>query len=306
MSAAAPPERILVLANASAGSAERDVLGRCQELLAAVAQTRVAWSEGPEELAATLDTLDPRTALVVAGGDGSLNVVVNLLATRRRLSVGHPLALLPLGTGNDFARSAGVPSDPIAAATAAADAIRTGSLAEMDAVVADDGRVVVNAAHVGVGAVAARRGQRLKRALGPLGYVLGAAAAAGTRSLRVAVTVDDVCVTDFDRSVLMVGIGNGRTIGGGTPLAPGAAADDHLLDVVVSFPQTALARLGYALALKGGRHPGRDDVMTMRGREVRVAGEPFEVNEDGELLGDRRERTWRVSPAAWSLYRPSD
>ncbi|MGN6524001.1 MAG: diacylglycerol/lipid kinase family protein, partial [Actinomycetes bacterium] len=220
MSAAAPPERILVLANASAGSAERDVLERCQELLAAVAETQVAWSEGPEELAATLDTLDSRTALVVAGGDGSLNVVVNLLATRGRLSVGHPLALLPLGTGNDFARSAGVPSDPIAAATEAAAAMRTGSVAEMDAVVADDGRVVVNAAHVGVGAVAARRGQRLKRALGPLGYVLGAAAAAGTPSLRVAVTVDDVAATDFDRPVLMVGIGNGRTIGGGTPLAP--------------------------------------------------------------------------------------
>jgi diacylglycerol kinase family enzyme len=96
-------------------------------------------------------------------------------------------------------------------------------------------------------------------------------------------------------------VANGRTIGGGTELAPDAEPDDGLVDVVVATSTGPLARLGFAAGLRDGSHVDRDDVVALRGRTVRVRGEAFPVNADGELSGPHSERTWSVLPHAWSL-----
>ena len=81
----------------------------------------------------------------------------------------------------------------------------------------------------------------------------------------------------------MVGVANGRTIGGGAELAPDAAPDDGLLDVVVATSTGPLARVRLRDALREGEHVERDDVLVVRGRSVTVTGEAFPVNADGEL-----------------------
>ena len=83
----------------------------------------------------------------------------------------------------------------------------------------------------------------------------------------------------------MVGVANGRTIGGGAELAPDASPDDGLVDVVVATSTGPLARLGFATSLREGDHVERDDVLVVRGRSVTVTGEEFPVNADGELYG---------------------
>ena len=170
----------------------------------------------------------------------------------------------------------------------------------LDLVVDDDGGVVVNAVHLGVGAEAAERASGLKGRLGKAAYAVGgvlAGAGAAGWSLRVVVDGDPL---DLDGEALMVGVANGRTIGGGAELAPGAEPDDGLLDVVVATSTGPLARLGFGAALRGGDHVGRDDVLTVRGRAVTVSGDPFPLNADGELSGPLAARTWTVEPGAWA------
>ncbi len=102
----------------------------------------------------------------------------------------------------------------------------------------------------------------------------------------------------------MVGVGNGKTIGGGTPLCPHAAPDDGLLDVVVVNATGAAARVAFAAALRTGRHLERGDVHHARGREVRISGDSVAHNVDGEVSDEVRERSYRLVPSAWSLLAP--
>ena len=112
-------------------------------------------------------------------------------------------------------------------------------------------------------------------------------------------------VADGHRRSLMVGVGNGRGIGGGTELLPTALPDDGLLDVLVSYATGPFARARYGAALAAGSHLQDRDVRWARGRSVTVSGEPAGVNADGELGDEVTSRTWTVEPGAWSLVRPA-
>jgi YegS/Rv2252/BmrU family lipid kinase len=253
----------------------------------------------PGDLGRVLAGLGGRT-LVVVGGDGSVHTAVATLLSRGQLSGDRPIGLVPLGTGNDLARTLELPLDPAAAARA----LLTGRPRPLDLVVDDAGGVVVNAVHLGVGAEAAEKATALKDRLGRAAYTVGSlAAGAGATGWHLQVVVDGVLV-DVDREVLMVAVANGRTIGGGAPLAPDASPDDGLVDVVVATSTGPLARLGFARALRDGEHVERDDVLVVRGRTVTVTGDPFPLNADGELDGPVSARTWTVRPAAWSLVVP--
>lgn len=162
---------------------------------------------------------------------------------------------------------------------------------------------------MGIGAEAGRRAQAWKPTLGVAAYSLGSVAAGAVETgWRLIVEVDGRVVQEPDEPVLMVGVSNGRSIGGGAPLAPTAEPDDGLLDVVISAATGPLARAGYAVALRDGEHVARDDVSVHRGRTVSVLAaderEEFSVNVDGELSGPMRSRTWMVRPKAWSLLVP--
>ena len=289
----------LLLASAHAGSAEEAAVEAARAVLAEAGPVEVVSTGTPEELDAALDACGSRR-LVVAGGDGSLHLAVTRLRARGELA-DRPIALVPMGTGNDLARSLGVPLEP----DEAARLVLTGRPQPLDLLVDDVGGVVVNAVHVGVGAEAAERAGRLKPVLGLLAYPLGAVFA-GLRASgwRLRVEVDGTVLADAHRRSLMVGIGNGRSIGGGTELFPDATPDDGLLDVVVSRATGPLARVRYGTALRSGTHLDDPDVRTARGRTVTVSGEVVGVNADGELGDEVTARTWTVEPGAWSLLRP--
>src|SRR5918994_3668167 len=108
--------------------------------------------------------------LAVAGGDGTIGPVAELAGR-----LGVPLAVLPTGTANDFARVHGLPVDPREAAELAAEATHTRPL-ELGRLA--DGRPFVNVASAGLATVAARNAQPLKPRLGPLAYGIGAVRAA--------------------------------------------------------------------------------------------------------------------------------
>ena len=285
----------LLVASAKAGSTDEQAVDAAVAVLGA----ELSMCVEPPDLDGALDRLDGRT-LVVAGGDGSLHLAVTRLRARGELARTR-IALVPLGTGNDLGRALGIPLD----AEEAAQLVLTGTARPLDLLVDDAGGIVVNAVHVGLGAEAAEHAGALKPRLGAAAYPLGAIRA-GLRSSgwRLRVEVDSRVVADWHRRTLMVGIGNGRGIGGGTPLLPHASPDDGLLDVVVSHATGPFARVRYGAALAAGNHLEDRDVRYARGSTVTVSGDPAGVNADGETGDAVRRRTWSVEPAAWSLVRP--
>lgn len=303
-----------MIANANAGTAAAETLERTLAVLREHAEVEVAETGSPDDLDDILGGLDadatPR--LVVVGGDGSIHAVVASLFRTHRLGEVE-VALVPLGTGNDFARTLAIPLVAEEAARLAA----TGTARPTDLIVDDTGDVTVNGAHVGAGAEAGERGavwkERLGRVgvgkvnLGKLGYPVGALLTAlNPPMLRLQVEVDGEVVHGLDHRVLQVALGNGASVGGGTELTPAADPADGLIDVLVATPARTLSRIGYAARLPFGKHPEHADVAMSRGTTVTIsAGDDFDVNSDGEIDGPIRRRTWRLLPGAYRMVVPS-
>jgi diacylglycerol kinase (ATP) len=297
---------LLVITNADAGTADDEVLDRALEILRERASVEVQATSQPGELDGVLQRAGSRR-IVVAGGDGSLHAVISALHRRHELD--HAVVgLLPMGTGNDFARSLGIPLDPEEAALV----IVSGEVRRMDLIVDELGEVVVNNVHIGAGAAASRRGAGIKEKLGSvgvgrvnlgkIGYPIGAVMSAFDEpSLHVHVQLDGEVVTDVDRPVLMLSIGNGANVGGGTELTPEADPKDGQVDVMISHAVGTAAKLGYALRLRRGEHLRRDDVQYLRGSQVTISGDAFWISADGEVSGPERHRSWHVEPAAYSF-----
>jgi YegS/Rv2252/BmrU family lipid kinase len=290
---------LLLITNAEAGSNESERLESALRILRRDTDVEVVATHDQGELDGVLHRRGNRR-VVVAGGDGSLHAVVAALHRRNELK-DTILGLLPLGTGNDFARGVGIPLEP----DEAAEVIIHGQVRPVDVIVDCVGKIVVNNVHVGVGAQATHNAHTWKKVLGRAGYVVGAITASlRPPFFRFRVVVDGVVVADMDRHVVQVAVGNGSTVGGGTELTPHAVTGDGRLDVMVSFAVGPLARFGYVAKLRTGRHPERDDVLYVRGSSVSVSGQPFWCSADGELYGPERNRTWRIEPAAFQMPLP--
>ncbi|MGH3897905.1 MAG: diacylglycerol/lipid kinase family protein [Pseudonocardiaceae bacterium] len=138
-------QRLLVISNAKAGSADERVLHEVLDVL---------HRDGADVCSETLDSPDQLDALlgahsrrlpVAAGGDGTLHLLVVALHARGELA-SRVIGLVPLGTGNDFARTVGIPLT----AAAAARVVLQDSPHEMDLLTDDANGVVINAVHLGI------------------------------------------------------------------------------------------------------------------------------------------------------------
>jgi diacylglycerol kinase family enzyme len=301
-------QRLLVVANGAAGTTDDDSVETAVAVLRTGAEVTLAETAGREELLAAVTGRDGRR-LVIVGGDGSVHAAVHALDRAGALDPAEPVGIIPRGTGNDLARTLGLPLDPAEAAAV----VLTGVPRPLDLVRDDAGGLVVNAVHAGVGARAGAEAARFKDRLGTAAFPLGAAIAGVTSTgwpLRV--EVDGRVVThdqagwaaDGSTDVLMLAVCTGPTIGGGTPLAPDARVDDGLAEVVVCTATGPVARAAFATALVGGRHVDRDDVLVVRGRQATFSGPPVDLNADGELEEAVATRTWRVQARAWSVLVP--
>jgi diacylglycerol kinase (ATP) len=303
------PEPLLVITNDDAGTADDETLALALAVLREHTSVEVQGTSNPGELDGVLHRAGSRR-IVVAGGDGSLHAVVSALYRRNDLK-DSTLGLLPLGTGNDFARGTGIPLDIEEAARLLLDGVPV----PMDLLVDEVGEIVVNGVHVGAGAAASRRAHRWKERLGSvgygkvnlgkLGYPIGAAITAWNPPLvRLRVEVDGVVVNDFDTPLLQVAVGNGASVGGGTELTPDADPGDGVADIMISRATGPVSRLIYAARLGLGTHPEHTDVQSLRGHQVTVSGEEFWISADGEISGPERHRSWRLQRAAYAMVLP--
>ena len=211
--------------------------------------------------------------VVLAGGDGTMNAAAPAL-----LETGLPFAIIPLGTGNDLARTLGVPEDPAEAARVAAE----GRLRAIDVALAND-VPFFNVASIGFGVELTRALTRdAKRRWGKLGYAVAAARVlARMRPFSATIRCGDEVVRS---RTIHVAVGNGRHYGGGLTVSPGASIDDHVLDVYAVTQGRLREHVSIARLLRTGHLVEHERVHHLTARRIRlVTDEPLDVNLDGEV-----------------------
>jgi len=220
--------------------------------------------------------------IVAAGGDGTLNEVVNGLGEDNKKTV---LGLIPLGTGNDFARTLALPVE----IDEAIELLATGHTRAVDLVrvTSDQVRYFLNVSTGGFsGVVDEKLTLEMKKTWGPLAYLRGAAAALPElRAYQTTVSLDN------DNALTLklydVVIANGRYVGSGTQVAPDASIDDGLLDIVL-IPECSPGELAVIAArLAFGNHLSSSSIVFRRAARVVVNSRPpMSFNVDGELVGN--------------------
>lgn len=244
------------------------------------------------------------TRLVVVGGDGSVNEVVNGLDG----ADGVELAVVPRGTGWDFARTFAIPRDLDAAVRVALE----GEVREIDlgrvsyrTWAGDEARATfANVASAGISGAIAQRANETSKALGgKVSYYWATLAVfAGWTTGEMRVTVGDEA---REGKMIDVLVCNGRYLAGGMMMCPEALPDDGLFDVLLIGDVTKRDLLFVLPKTYRGKHLPHPRLELLRAPVVTVdADEPLPIELDGEQPGTTPAR-FEVLPRALRLRVPA-
>jgi len=244
--------------------------------------------------------------LIAVGGDGTVNEVVNGILNS---SGSHDtiLGIVSAGTTCSFARSVGIPLDPVSSS----DLLTSRNRLSIDVGIVNyksEGkhlqRFFINEADVGFGATVVEVSKRLPtyfgRKINYLPHVLGSVGSLfGYKNKRIALRVEeeveDTCVC------MMVVIANGSYFGGGMCIAPDAKPDDGLLDMIIFGDMGKSERMKIWQMTYNGRHVSHHKVRSRKIRSVAIqCDEKVLVEADGELLGEGPV-SFSVLPSALSI-----
>jgi YegS/Rv2252/BmrU family lipid kinase len=231
--------------------------------------------------------------VAVGGGDGTLNAAA-LGVIERKL----PLAILPMGTANDLARTLGIPVD----LDAAAEIIAAGRMRRIDLGLVN-GQPFFNVASLGLSAELAQKLTRdIKRRFGRLGYGLVALKVlAGARPFRALISSQEGTVRV---KTLQIAIGNGRYYGGGNTVEKNAAIDDQHLDLYSLEVSRAWKLALMARSFRYGEHGAWREVRAIRAKEFDVSTrKPRPINADGEIVTETPAH-FTIRPAAVAVFAP--
>jgi diacylglycerol kinase (ATP) len=293
--AADRPTSVVILNPAAGGGAGRRVRAEVErELSRRRVDFEIVQSEGTGhavELAADATRRGPGFVIAV-GGDGTIHEVANGLLTAPAHT--SALAAVSVGTGNDFVKVI----DGLAPRTTAFDTIAAGMTRLVDVGQVSWGastEYFVNAMGTGVDVDVARHIHRSRRLPGGLVYLSAVPRAlAGFRAARVRARMDDAV---HEGAVMMLAVGNGRSVGGAFRLFPDAVPTDGLLDVCIVDEVRGLAIVRPLLSLLRGTHTGLDPVHMHRARSIDIemlSDAPLHFQLDGELREAGDARTLRI------------
>ncbi|MCZ7416414.1 diacylglycerol kinase [Streptomyces sp. WMMC897] len=279
------PGRVTVLVNPASG-------GRTGEQIAAAAGRRVLRAGVEVDVVAGRNAEEARAraracveagadVLAVAGGDGMVHLALQEVAGTRTA-----LAVLPAGTGNDFARVLGIPrKDPLAAAEALLGGVRrTIDLGRVTGPGGADGPghwfgTVMTS---GFDSLVLERANRMRWPRGQARYRLAILAELGVLRPRPFVLEMDGRREEVEAT--LIAVGNTTTYGGGMPICPHAVPDDGWLSVTV-VPALSRAKLvRYFPLMQSGGHVERPDVRTFHTRGLTLETADMLATADGEPL----------------------
>lgn len=232
--------------------------------------------------------------IILAGGDGTLHSALGAILDR-----GLPLAVLPLGTGNDFARSAEIPLD----LEAAFEVIARGHCRRVD-LGRLNGEWFLNAASIGLGvAVSQSLTAEEKRSLGVFSYLKAMLdALSRSRSFRVRLEVDG---RRYRLRSFHLAVGNGRFYGGGNVIHEDATVDEGLLRLYSIKPQAFWRLLLLAPLWRRGQHHRVAGTFSVTGKHMVIrTRKPLEVTSDGEPA-THTPAELEVRPGALEIIAPA-
>jgi diacylglycerol kinase (ATP) len=219
-------------------------------------------------------------AIVALGGDGMAHLAVNIVA-----GTDTPLGIVPAGTGNDLAKSLGLPlKDPVSAAGVVADRLTSRASWPMDAVRVGEkwfGCVL----GAGFDSRVNDRANRMSWPRGRMRYNIAMLAELGVFSpLPFQLTLDDGEV--WETEAMLVAVGNAKSYGAGMLICPDADLRDGLVDVTVLGPVSKPEFLRTFPKVFKGTHVGHPAVTMRRARVVTIASPGVTAYADGEFLAD--------------------
>jgi len=278
--------RHLVVVNPAAGRGRvrREWPGLAAQLRAAGIAFDVAETHAPGEgMRHAEGAARDYDAVIAAGGDGTVHEVVNGLM---RAGGGAALGVLPLGSGDDFAKMLS-PGDAI-------ERLARGTVRLMDvARMRCDGatRWFANGMDIGFGAHAARNVRRVPAFLTGLGAYVGALAITLLRYPRLEVRLQLDAEPPFTQATTMTAVMNGCAFGGSFHVCPGARADDGFLDLLIAQRVGRLAILGLVPKIMRGTHADDPRLRLARARRVLIeSDDPLLVEADGEIVFENARR----------------
>lgn len=231
-----------------------------------------------ETIAAVADATD---ALVVVGGDGMVNLGVNIVA-----ETPVPLGIIGTGTGNDMARGLGLPETDVDASIATLRAALDREPRRIDAARVTRGTessLFAAVLSAGFDAAVNERANRMRRPRGPSRYILALVRELITfRPRHYRVTIDDRVE---EVTAMLVAVCNNVSLGGGMKLAPDALLDDGQLDLVLVAPLMKVAFLRLFPRVFSGTHTSLPEVRIIRVSRITLDADGVIGYADGERLG---------------------
>lgn len=232
--------------------------------------------------------------IVFGGGDGTISEALPVL-----LELKKPLAVLPLGTANDFARTLGLTLDPFEAAKIALE----GREHLIDVGLAN-GTPFLNVASIGLASrVVTEQSKELKRRRRVFAYAIGLLRVArDMQPFFVDIEIDDR--PRWSAPVYQVSVGNGRYHGGGLIVAENVAIDDGKLDLYVVYPGTFWQLFACLTHLRFGLMKNPEVLERHSATRVKLTtGRPRGVNADGRLAAETPAE-FTLSPKSLTVVVP--
>ena len=249
--------------------------------------------------------------VIVVGGDGTLNEVVNGLFSAdgsEFLGQGVSLVLYPAGTGSDLARSIGLTRRPVEEALQSSSdrLIDLGCATLTDASGVTRVHHFINISSFGASGLIVDKVNKSSKFLGgKASFILGTVRGlVSYRNQRIRLTVDDV----FDEEVLIntVAVANGQFFGGSMQIAPNARLDDGKFDVVILGDLGLGTFLRHSHRIYQGAHLSLPNIRVVQGSVVTatpLGKNPVLIDLDGEQPGQLPVR-YHIIPKAIKLYAP--
>ncbi len=237
--------------------------------------------------------------ILAAGGDGTLNEVTEGMAGSKTA-----LAVLPIGSGNDFNRMIRIPKRMDKAINTILNGKKKlqdlGQIYFWNSLGEKKKRLFINTLGIGLDAEIADETKNIKWLRGLPLYLLAAFKALKKHSSNeYRITAGK---KTWSEKAFLICIGNGCFEGGGFNLLPQASLDDSLLDMCLIKRIPVLKAVKLLPALIKGTHAKKKSIIMHRIREISIESKtPFVLHSDGEIL-DRKAVRVKIELATQKLY----
>jgi len=274
----------LLVVNKNARSGEQLDLKLCVDILQSGGLSVQIFNVGEGEPDYFASLVQQAQMVIVAGGDGSINHVLQSLVGTDKL-----LAVIPMGTANDFARNLGIPTDP----SQACELIVAGNIAALD-VASVNGHYFVNVAHIGLGvSVTYELTEEIKKRWGIFSYLRAfISTLKRLRSFRAKLNVDGRVKR---HRLLHLSVGCGRFYGGGNVVDEQCYANNGWLNITGLRKRNLFKLLISLPFIRFGRHRLIKEAIVAKAQRFEIyTPKAMEIHADGEPVGH--------TPAVFELH----